>query len=338
MEECEAAVHTKDEPRMLDFPEQHVNHTFGHLQNHTEHGGQCTVPEAGDLFQCAQRGAREAAQLSRHKVNHVVGDALGPDPIHVPPQARRVGVEHERPLVRQSGDKLSREERVALGLLEHQLGQRLRKFLFGTQGIGHERDHIVLPKRAQHDLRHPPPGVANRPQRTHERVRGTDLVVAIRTDQQQVPHIRLGDQALEQFEGRRVQPLQVVEEQREWVLRPCEHAEETPEHQLEATVRVLRRELGNRRLLTDDESKLRDQVDHELPVRTKRLQQRTSPTAQLRIVLAEQLTDEALECLRQRRVGNVSLVLVELPAANRPRDGSSALCSSLTIDDLPMPE
>jgi hypothetical protein len=37
-----------------------------------------------------------------------------------------------------------------------------------------------------------------------------------------------------------------------------------------------------------------------------------SPAVQLRVALAEQLTDEDLKRLGQRRVGDVSLVLVEL--------------------------
>src|SRR5436190_778227 len=81
----------------------------------------------------------------------------------------------------------------------------------------------------------------------------------------------------------------IVEEQGERVFGPSEHIEESPKHQLEACLPVLRREVGNRRLLTDDEGKLRDQVDHELAVRAKRLQQCISPAVQLRIIRAEQL-------------------------------------------------
>jgi len=35
-----------------------------------------------------------------------------------------------------------------------------------------------------------------------------------------VIHLLLGDEVLEQFKGRCIQPLEVVEEQRQWVLRP----------------------------------------------------------------------------------------------------------------------
>ena len=48
---------------------------------------------------------------------------------------------------------------------------------------------------------------------------------------------------LDEVERCRIQPLQIVEEQRERVLRPGEHAEEAPEHQLEAVLSVLRRQI-----------------------------------------------------------------------------------------------
>ena len=100
---------------------------------------------------------------------------------------------------------------------------------------------------------------------------GIDLVVPIGADQQQVPHIRLGQQILEQVERRRVEPLQIVEEQRQRMLRPREDADEAPEHQLETALRVLRRKLRDRRLFADDELQFGDEVDHELPVRAQRL-------------------------------------------------------------------
>ena len=92
-------------------------------------------------------------------------------------------------------------------------------------------------------------------------MRGTDLVVPVSADQQQVPHFRVRDQMLEQIERRCIQPLQIIEEQREWLLRPGERAEESPENQLEAVLRISRRQVGNGRLFTDDELHLRNKAD-----------------------------------------------------------------------------
>ena len=68
---------------------------------------------------------------------------------------------------------------------------------------------------------------------------GIDFVVAVGTDHHQVLHIRPGQQILEQVQRGRVEPLHIVEEQREWVLRPCEDADESPEYELEPALRVL---------------------------------------------------------------------------------------------------
>jgi hypothetical protein len=127
-----------------------------------------------------------------------------------------------------------------------------------VQRIGNELGHIVEHERCQHDLLHPPAGLADHIQSPRERMRDIDLVAPVSAHQQEVPHVRIGDQMLEQFEGRSVQPLQIVEKQRERVLRPGEHAKESPEHELEAVVRILQQDVGNRRRLAYDDNKLRD--------------------------------------------------------------------------------
>ena len=71
---------------------------------------------------------------------------------------------------------------------------------------------------------------------------GSDFVVAICTDQHEVLQIRTGQQILQQIERRRVEPLQVVEEERQWMFRPGEDADEPPKHELETPLRVLWRQ------------------------------------------------------------------------------------------------
>jgi len=58
--------------------------------------------------------------------------------------------------------------------------------------------------------------------------------------------------------------LQIIEEQRERVLRPGERAEEAPEHQLEAVLRILGRQVWKGRLFPDNELHLGDEVDDQL--------------------------------------------------------------------------
>jgi len=46
-------------------------------------------------------------------------------------------------------------------------------------------------------------------------MRGIDLVIAVGTDQQHVLHIPLGQEILEHRERARIEPLQIVEEERQ---------------------------------------------------------------------------------------------------------------------------
>src|ERR1700694_575890 len=96
------------------------------------------------------------------------------------------------------------------------------------------------------------------------------------------------------------------------MLLAHEHAEEAPENHLEAVLRVLRWQVRDRRLLSDHELQLRNEVDDEPTVRAQRLAQRAPPSAELRLALAQNLAHQALEGLAQRGVGNVALVLVDL--------------------------
>src|SRR5215831_5532145 len=153
---------------------------------------------------------------------------------------------------------------------------------------------------------------------SHQRMGGRHFIVAIGTDQHEVLQIRPGQQILQQIERCRVEPLQVVEEERQWMLRPGEDADEAPKHLLEAPLRVLRRKLEDRWLVSDDELQLGDDVDHEPSVWAQRFQQGASPTPQLGVALAEQRPDEAVKRLKERRIRDVALVLIELARGEEP--------------------
>ncbi|MGC2786900.1 MAG: hypothetical protein WA397_24340, partial [Roseiarcus sp.] len=180
------------------------------------------------------------------------------------------------------------------------------------QGVGDEPAKIVEPERGQHDLLDPCSGVADRLERPHQRVRGADLVVAVGADQQQAPHLGMCDQMLDEVECPRIQPLQIVEEQRERMVLAREQAEEAPENHLKAILGVLRRQVRDWRLRSDNELELGNEVDDELAVRAQRLAQGVPPPAQLGFALAEKGPHEAPEGLGQGGVRDVALVLVEL--------------------------
>src|SRR5438093_13478859 len=96
------------------------------------------------------------------------------------------------------------------------------------------------------------------------------------------------------------------------MVRSGEHADEPTEYQLETSTSVLGSELRNRRLIADDELELRDEVDHEPPIRAQRLHQGVAPSTQLGVALAEKIPNEALKRLRQRRIRDVAFVLIKL--------------------------
>src|SRR6202047_1673025 len=180
------------------------------------------------------------------------------------------------------------------------------------QSIGDKPSDIVEPKGCQHDLLDRRSGIANRLERPQKRVRGADLVVSIGPDQKQVPHLRVRDQVLEEIERRSIQPLQIVEEQRERVLLPREYAEKPPENQLKAVRRCVRRQVRGRWLSSDHKLQRGNEVDDKLTVRAQRLAQGIPPPAKLRLALAQKRAHKALEGLGQAGVRDVALVLIEL--------------------------
>ena len=108
-------------------------------------------------------------------------------------------------------------------------------------------------------------------------MRGVEFVGPVGANQQDVPHVRFCDQVLNDFEGRSIQPLQIVQEQRERTLWLGESAEEAPENHLESIPRLFGRQIRSRGLLPDNGGKLGDQSDHELAIGTERLEQSIAP-------------------------------------------------------------
>ncbi len=203
------------------------------------------VAETGELLQRLLRFGRQAGELPDHEVHDVVGVPLGVNAIEIPAPARRVMIEGEQPFF---GERSKGTESAKNGLPP--------VFSCTSCASGAARSGSQRSASAINCPRCSRASGASAISATFApalliasslRISGwaaVDLVVAIGTDQQQVLHIRPGQQILEQIERRRVEPLQIVEEERQRMLRPGEHADEPPEHQLEAALRVLRRQLG----------------------------------------------------------------------------------------------
>jgi hypothetical protein len=130
-------------------------------------------------------------------------------------------------------------------------------------------------------------------------------------------HFGMRGEVLKHLKRRRVQPLQIVKKQREWVLRSSKYVDEAPEDPLKSILTFLRRKLEDRRLLPDDEGKLGDEADHDLAIYAYRIEQHAAPSSYLLIVAAEDLTHQRLKGLSQSRIGNVALVLIKLAAGEQ---------------------
>ena len=119
-----------------------------------------------------------------------------------------------------------------------------------------------------------------------------------------------GQQIFEEVECGDIQPLHVIEEERERMFRSRKYADEPSKYDLKTSLRFLRRQFGHWRLLANDMPQFRDEIDEEQSVRTQRLTKCVLPFAQVFLVLAEEPPDEALKRLGQRGMRNVALVLV----------------------------
>src|SRR5262249_56246742 len=118
-------------------------------------------------------------------------------------------------------------------------------------------------------------------------MRCSNLIVAVGADEEEIAKLGPAQQVFQQVERRSVEPLQVIEEERQRMLRPREHADELPKHHLEAPLRVLWRKPGDRRRLSDDELHFWNELGNQSSVRAQRLPQRVAPGRKLRFALAD---------------------------------------------------
>src|SRR5262249_42602183 len=181
-----------------------------------------------------------------------------------------------------------------------------------TQRIRDERLQMFATEGHQHDLPDLRTGAPDGLELAHERMGRVDFVVPIGTDHQQVAQVGADHQIFEEIERRRVDPMQIVEEECQGMFRLSECANEAPEGDLEQPAGLRRRKVGSGRLLADDQLEFGYELNHESSVRPKRLAQRGAPAFQLRVTLAHKAPDQSLECLGDRSVGNIVLMLIEL--------------------------
>ena len=219
MDELVGALQALDQLQTDRFPEIRVDLLLRFPENDRKHRDLGDVAEAGELLQRLLGFDRQAGQLPDHEVHHIVGVPLGVNAIEIPGPARGVMIEAEQPLFGERRNELNGEKRIAARLLVHQLRQRRGALRLAAKRIRNQLPQVFTGERRKRDLLHHRSRLADRIELAHQRMGGIDLVVPVGADQQQVLHIRLGQQILEQVERRRVEPLQIVEEQRQRMLR-----------------------------------------------------------------------------------------------------------------------
>src|ERR1700722_4064647 len=96
------------------------------------------------------------------------------------------------------------------------------------------------------------------------------------------------------------------------MVRPGEDGDKAPNDKLKTPLRVLRRNLRNRRLISDDQLQFGNQIDDELAKRVQRVAESLAPGRQIRVALCEELPDKTLKSLCERCVRDIALMLVEL--------------------------
>ena len=163
-------------------------------------------------------------------------------------------IEGEQPFGGKGRNELDDEKWIASRLLVHKLSEWRCAIRLAPKRVRNKLPEMLSGERRKRDLRYLCASSCDGLELPAQRMGSSNLVVPIGADQQQVSNIRLGQEILEQIERRRVQPLQVVEEERQRVFYAGEHADEAAEHELKATLRLLRLKLGNRWLFAHDQS------------------------------------------------------------------------------------
>src|SRR5262245_38170945 len=115
---------------------------------------------------------------------------------------------------------------------------------------------IVMLERTKHDVRHDRTTLTNHGERPLQWVYRVDFVVPVRTYEEQVLRFGLDQDVFQELERRGIEPLQIVEKQRQRMLGTCEHSDQPAQGRLEASLRFCRRDFRNSRRLSDDELEL----------------------------------------------------------------------------------
>src|SRR3984885_13663583 len=168
----------------------------------------------------------------------------------------------------------------------HQPRERRGALRFAAKSFRNQLLQMFRGEGSERDLHNLAASHLDRLELLPQRMGRSDLVGAIGTNQHEMPQTRPRQQILQQIERRRVEPLQVVEKERQRMLRPGKYTDKPPKCQLETPARVVGRQIRKRRLVSDDELEFGNELDDEPSVRAKGVAERVTPGRQIGFALS----------------------------------------------------
>ena len=213
------AIETLDQLKTSRLPQIRVDLLFRYPVHERECRDLGAVAKASQRQQGLPRLAGQTAELADHKVHDVLGIAFGVNASQIPAPQCIVMIEFKQVFFGERVQKLDQEKRITAGLLMDQPRQWIGVCRFAAKCIRHELIHAIAGEGLQADFLHPRSCVADDVEFSRQRMGGAYLMVTIGADQQQVSQVRPDQQILEQIQRGRVQPLQVIEEERQRMVR-----------------------------------------------------------------------------------------------------------------------
>ena len=177
----------------------------------------------------------------------------------------------------------------------HEEGERPNIRRFKAKSIAKQPIDILGRQRAEPKFAYGRIGLSNGVQRERERVLRSHLVVAVSTDEQQMAYVATGDEILDQRQGRRIEPLKVVDKNNQRVLWPREDVDETLKYQLKPKSGLRWRECSHRRLGTYQANELGMEICQEAGVIADRFPNGVAPTVDIRPSKTGELASETPE-------------------------------------------
>ncbi len=256
--------------------------------------------------------ARKPQQSAHHESQEIVRVALRGDATDVPVPLHGRGLELQEPLLLQAGQELSGEERVASCLFMDKPGEGACPMRIELERVADEQIDLADAQGAEFQLLDGPSVRPDRRDHLVERVVGLDLAGPVGADQVEVVRPWIDGDGLHERERRRIQPLQVVEEDDERMAFTRERSDESLERRVEALRGLGGIECRQRRLRADEGREFGKELEQQPAVASDGFVDLLSPAREFDGVAVQDLTDQSAQRVGKRRAGRVAQGLVEL--------------------------